>query len=287
MRGQHPHGVEQEQGPRLRRDVAGRVVQAEVRLEPLAGVHALGDDVAAPVLAELVDHDPVVAADPADLLDDQLPQLAHPARRLEPRQAALEQLVEVGPRRRRRLWHLQFQEQDAVVQVADDVKGAGAAHGGGEEEERVVLDGLAADDAREVGGALLGEEGRGGQAEQLPHRSAQVGIGVVAGLLHHQRRRLEGQQDAVGLDLPRDVDGLARAVVEVDGGAEGQIADGPRRSVSHLPDPRPASPSGWRRSRRRRAPPPDGRSRWPRSARPPRRRPSRSCRCARRSRTGS
>ena len=60
-----PHPVGRVQRAGLRRDVAGRVAQAEERLE--VGTAVLGDHLAVPLRVEAVDHHPVVAGDRPDV----------------------------------------------------------------------------------------------------------------------------------------------------------------------------------------------------------------------------
>lgn len=54
-----------------------------------------------------------------------------------------------------------------------------------------------------------------GQAQQTFHGNAEQGLRVRAGLHHHQRGFLHGQQHPMGLHRAREMDELALAIAEV------------------------------------------------------------------------
>ncbi len=210
------------QRPRLDGNVAGRIVQAAKAVEPLEA--GLGDHLAVPLRVEPVDHHPVEAGQPPDLLDHDVVELGERAGAVEPQHRLPGTGVgaDIG-QRTHALSRLQFAGDEFAHPM----------------QQRVVVPPVVPVAEQEVHRARLAQVERGahhiqdglghGRPGDLAQRTAEQLVGLAPECLRHVRRHprdreivvgAHGEQHAVRLHAARDVDRFPVAVRQVDGPVE-------------------------------------------------------------------
>ena len=224
----HPQAVAQVQRARLRRDVRGRVAQAEVGVHVVG--HGLGDHLAGAVVQKAVDHHAVVAGELAHLRGDVVVEVA--VRVLRDRRD--HRLRERG-RLRRRAALVARLDLD-VHEVVGDVhhKIAGGAERAEVGLARALRERAGADQRLRVEHRLqhvLAEVIAQAMAEQRVHRHVEQLVDVGGHVTHGPIGHRAADEIAVRLDRAGEVDRFLGAAVGIDGGHSGHAAS-PDRPAS-------------------------------------------------------
>ena len=197
----------------LRRDVGGRVMQAQIRIHARGG-QRLADDRAVPVGVEAVDHHALEARQVGNRLRDDRVERGQSGGGAHGREGALQAAMPLRKTRRGGVaaGRLQFDNQHAVAAVQEGIERAAIdLHRQRGDLPRIGAGERGGDACRE----RLPEARAERAAEQFPGRAAEQGRGVGAGLRADEVRLVDGEQQAVRLDRAGEVDGFAGADVEV------------------------------------------------------------------------
>ena len=201
--------LQQGLAPRLGRDVGRGVSQATVWLQ--IRVAGLGDDLAVAALVQAVGHHPVVAGQRLEPLHRQFAQVAPGRCRVEGFQHRLHRHDRHVPLDRPP-WFDVHAEQPAS-QMDTQVEPPAADGRLAIHMTRSAADQTGAALQRIAGG--LTQQVRQLLAQRGLRRNAQDGTEVRAGMRHQQVARPSGEQGAVRLDCPRDVDLLLGADAQI------------------------------------------------------------------------
>ncbi len=208
-------GIEDEPKPvlaiqlaRLGRDVGGRIVQPEIRLE--RRFLRLGVNGAMPVLVESIEQDSLEPGDAPHLLNDDVRELGGRDHALNPQQRRPERVVH------RDGWtariRLELENGRPLVAVDDSVELLSVRA----DLQRVhVVPALLAQRLPHLGDRRRIDHRGERPTQDLFDTKREMIADVLADLRDGQRRLGQHEQHAKGLDRPRDVDGLAVTVSHV------------------------------------------------------------------------